>query len=92
MGPADSSRPRAVAENLGIDHLGGNIAVAEELLNDADVVAALEQVCGERVAERVTGHPLVPCVTSGLRDGSLPHCLVQMMAALAVAVRHRFVA
>ena len=50
---------RTVAEKVGIDHRGGDVAVAEELLNGADVLAALEQVRGERVAESVASHSVV---------------------------------
>lgn len=38
---------RAPVEDVGVDHGGGHVAVAEELLDGADVIAAFEQVCGE---------------------------------------------
>jgi hypothetical protein len=50
------------ARRLGgrrVDHGRGYVAVAEELLHRANVVAALQEVCGEGVAEGVAGHPVV---------------------------------
>ena len=49
---------RTVAENAGIEHRGGDVVVAEEFLNATDVVAALQQVRCDRVAESVASHPL----------------------------------
>ncbi len=37
----------AVAEDVGVNHGRGDVAVTEELLDGADVVAALEQVRGK---------------------------------------------
>jgi hypothetical protein len=37
----------AVAEDMGVDHGRGDVAVAEELLDGSDVVAAFEKMCGE---------------------------------------------
>src|SRR5262245_60936249 len=45
-------------EDVGVDHRGAQVAVAEELLDGADVRAVLEQVCRERVSERVAGDAL----------------------------------
>lgn len=55
-GAADAAG--AEAEDVGVDHGGGDVAVAEELLDGADVVAALEEVGGEGVAEGVAGDSL----------------------------------
>jgi hypothetical protein len=38
---------------MGVDHGGLHIAVAQQLLNRADVGALLQQVCGEGMAEGV---------------------------------------
>lgn len=38
---------------MGVDHGGGDIAMAEQLLHGANVIAALEQVGGEAVPEGV---------------------------------------
>ena len=48
----------APVEDVGVDHRGGHFAVAEQLLHGADVVAGLEQVRREAVAQGVAGHPL----------------------------------
>lgn len=42
---------------MGIDHGGGDVGVAEQLLHGADVVAVLEQVGGEGMAERMAASP-----------------------------------
>jgi hypothetical protein len=42
-----------VAEDVGVDHGRGHFAVAEELLDGADIVTALQKVGGEGVAEGV---------------------------------------
>ena len=39
---------------MGVDHGGFDIFVTEEFLDGADVVAALQEVSGEGVAEGVT--------------------------------------
>ena len=44
---------------MGINHGGFDVFVAEEFLDGADVVAALEEVGGEGVAEGVGRNALV---------------------------------
>ena len=46
-----------VRRDQRVDLGGGQDGVAEELLDHADVGAALQEVGGERVAERVRGDP-----------------------------------
>jgi len=41
----------AAAEDMGVNHRGAYILVAEELLDGSDVGARLEQVGGERVPQ-----------------------------------------
>src|SRR5262245_61098473 len=40
---------RAAIQDVGVDHCGGEIAVAEQLLHGSDVAAVLEQVRCERM-------------------------------------------
>ena len=62
--------------------------VAEQLLNRADVVAVLEQVGGEGVAEGVTGDALGDAgELRGLVDGMLQAGRVEVMAAEAAGER-----
>ncbi len=62
----------AAVEDVGIDHGGLHVAMAEELLHGADIVAVLEQMGGEGVAEGVTGDALGEAGQSGgLADGAL---------------------
>jgi hypothetical protein len=48
----------AVPQDVGVDHGRRDVAVAEELLDRSDVVAAFEEVGGERVPEGVAGDAL----------------------------------
>ncbi len=59
------------------------VAMAEQLLDGADVVAALEQVGGEAVAQRVAARPLgEPRLAHRARHRALNRRLVEVMAAL----------
>src|SRR5262245_10997213 len=59
----------------------GHVAGAEKLLDGPDIPACLEQVRGERVAERVTGSALRdPGTADRVLDGALHHRLVKMVA------------
>jgi hypothetical protein len=40
---------------MGVNHGGSHILVAQELLNRADIVTILKQMCGKRMTEGVTG-------------------------------------
>ncbi len=79
VGAADAAAADLV-EDVGVDHGGGDVAVAEELLDGTDVVAISEQVGGKRVAERVAGDALREsgrACSSG--DGSLWEAAVQVV-------------
>jgi hypothetical protein len=56
----------AAVEDFGIDYRGGDVLVAEQLLDGADVAAVLEQVGGEGVAGGAAG--------GALRDGGPDRC------------------
>ena len=43
-----SQSPAATIENLRVDHRSADVAVAEQVLNDADVGSRLQKMCGER--------------------------------------------
>jgi hypothetical protein len=45
--------PQAVRGDVGVDLGGGDVGVAEQGLDDAEVCAALQQVGGEGVAQHV---------------------------------------
>ena len=52
--------PSATAiEHVGVDHRGADVGVTQQFLDGPDVVAALQQVGGERVPNRVRRRPLV---------------------------------
>jgi hypothetical protein len=62
----------AAVEHVGVDHRGFDIAMAEKLLDGADVVAILQQMGGEAVAESVTGDAFGEGgQVRGLVDGAL---------------------
>jgi len=42
-------------QDVGVDHRGPDVGVAQELPNGSDVVAVLQQMGGERVLEGVAG-------------------------------------
>jgi hypothetical protein len=64
--------PAPAVEHMGVDHSRADVAVAEELLNGADVVTVLEEVGGKAVAEGVAARVLVDAgVADGLFDGAL---------------------
>src|SRR5687768_6246905 len=51
-------RPKILAIDVSVDLRRGNVGVAEHFLDGAKVGAALEQVGGERVPQRVRTHVL----------------------------------
>jgi hypothetical protein len=53
-GAAD--REAAAIEDVGVDHRGFDIAMAEEVLDRANIVAVFQKMSGEGMAERVAGH------------------------------------
>jgi hypothetical protein len=71
----------AAVENVGVDHGGRDILVAQQFLDGADVVAVLEQVGGEAVAKDVWDDGLGDVGSSGgLAHGPLDQSLVSMVA------------
>ena len=66
---------------MGVDHGGGKIGVAEQLLNGADVGAALEQVRGEGMAKGVGADGLRQTGTTNRHlDGLVDDTGVNVMA------------
>src|SRR5439155_24470949 len=64
-------------QDVGVDLRRAHVAVAEQFLNRPDVVAVLEQVRGERVAERVATRGLGDAgPTDGVLDRALQHRLM----------------
>jgi hypothetical protein len=71
----------AAVEDVGVDHGGGDVAVAKEFLDGADVVAGFEKVGGEGVAEGVgTDRFGKAGREGGLADGALHDGVVKVMA------------
>ena len=67
---------------MGVNHRSAYIAVPQQLLNRPNVVAVLEQMCGERVSQRVATRRLrYPNPQDSLTHAPLQHRLVQMMTA-----------
>lgn len=46
---------RAAVQYVGIDHCGSDVAVAEKLLNCADVMSPFQEVDGKGMAKAVGG-------------------------------------
>src|SRR5437667_458151 len=73
------SRPQV--EDMRVDHRGTDVAVTEELLDDADVVVVLEQVGREGVSEGVARGELGNARgTDGVLHRALEDGFVEMMA------------
>ena len=82
-----SDHRAASGPHVGVDHCCAEVAMAEQFLNGADVVAVFEQVGCERMAERVTAPVLWNSGTEDRGfDGTLEDALVDMVAAFASAV------
>ena len=63
----------AALEDMGIDHSGFNVFVAEQFLHSSDIVAILEEVGGEGMPEGVGGDKFIYLgEAGGLLDGFLP--------------------
>jgi len=68
---------------MGVDHGGLYIAVAQQLLNRADVGSMLQQVCGERMAKAVAGGWFAdPRRLHGSTHGPLHNAGIQMVPPL----------
>ena len=76
---AHAARP--AVQHVGVDHGGGHVAVPKELLDRTNVVAILQQVGGEGVAEGMAGGVLGKAGPSdGVLDGALEYGFVEMVA------------
>jgi len=65
---------------MGVDLGRRDVAVAEQLLDCTNVLAALEQVGGEAVAQRVAGGSLLEArPTDGVGDRALNDGLMEMV-------------
>src|SRR5213593_719528 len=85
QGAADTAA--AAIEDVGVDHGGADVAVADELLDGPDVVAGLEEVGGERVAQSVAAGGLCDAgVAHGVLDRALHDGLVQVMTVVPPGV------
>src|SRR6266550_4839539 len=70
-------------QDVRVDHDRPHVAMAQQLLHRPDVGPRLEQMRGERMAQRVTGRPLRdPRTAHRLPHGTLNGRFVQMMAPL----------
>lgn len=75
----------ALRENVGIDHCCPDVAVTQEFLDRADIIAHFQQSGCERVPERMAASVL--CDPRAQDSGfhcTLEHAFVDMMAAFFV--------
>ena len=78
-GAADGAA--ALVQDVGVDHRGLDALVTEQLLDGADVVAVLEQMGGEGMAQAVAAGGLVDAGGSaGAADGPLDGAGAQVEA------------
>src|SRR5665811_2136111 len=98
MGRLHKSRPSvakraahattAPVQDMGVDHRGAHILVAEKLLDDANVVACFEQLRGGGMAERVAPGTLGNAhLAHGSSNRALRRCLVDVVLAPSPALR-----
>ena len=67
---------------MGVDLGGADVAVAQEFLDGADIVAAFQQMGGKGVAEGVAAGPLCDAGEhDGVFDGTLDYGFVHVVAA-----------
>jgi hypothetical protein len=73
----------ALVEHMSIDHSRGHVFVAQEFLDGSNIIAALEQVRGKRMAEGVASDMLDNTGPAhSLLHGPLENGFMHMMAAL----------
>lgn len=71
-----------LAQRIGVNHDRAHVLMAKKLLDGADVVACLEQMRGEAVAERATPDMLeYSSSADGFLHGPLKNCLMDVLAA-----------
>ena len=69
------------SQDVSVDHRRAHIAVPKKLLDGADVVAILQQVCRKRVSQRVGTAALSDArLADGVLDGALQDRFVQVVA------------
>src|SRR5271154_2438551 len=78
-----------VGREVGVDLGGGEIGVAEHLLQRAQIASAGEQVGGEGVSERVRAHPLLEPGAAGMRLDDLVEALARQPAAAEIEEQGR---
>src|SRR5690606_6840734 len=84
---AQHRKPPAV-EHMGVDHGGLHVRVAEQLLNSANVLTCLQQMCGKGMAYRMWCRMLDQTSTPRrLTHRPLDGFLMQVMAINAVPAR-----
>ena len=72
----------AAVERVDIDHRGPHVLVPEQLLHGSDIIAGVQQMGGEAVAQGAAAHGFGDTYgLGGLADGFLWPALAQMMAA-----------
>jgi hypothetical protein len=73
---------RPLVENVGIDHRGADVLMAEKLLDGTDVVAGFEEMGSEAVAESMAAGGFGdPSGSNGRGDGPLQRVLVDVVAS-----------
>lgn len=87
---AENSAAPAI-EHMGVDHGRADIAVAEKLLNGANVVSVFHEMCRERMPKGVAARGFGDSrLEAGVSEGPLQHGLVKVMtpdcACLSIGV------
>jgi len=78
----------AAVEDVGVDHRGIEVCVAEEFLDGADVGAGFQEMGGEGVAEGVAGGGLEDFgAGDGVADKALEDGFVEVVASALTGAR-----
>ena len=78
----------AALEDVGVDHGGADVLVAEQFLDGANIVAILEQMGGKGMAKGMATDALLDArFLGGFLDGALKSRFVHVVAAFFAAAR-----
>lgn len=78
----------AAIQNMSVDHRRRNISMSQQLLNGADVVASLQQMCRKAMPKRVATRRFVNTRCSDrVFDCALQHRLSEVVTLLSIAAR-----
>jgi hypothetical protein len=80
--------PPTSVQNMGVNHRRANVAMAQQFLHGANVVAVGQKVRRKRMSECVAGDPFgESCLSDGSRHGPLNQRFIDVMTTLSASLR-----